>query len=217
MFGKKGSGNGLGETSYGLPRFQEAEFEAKFPFASVRLSDPEIPVKVALTGWSPFIPGDADNSSLPVGALEYAFSNSSPDAVDAVFSFNSQNFMSIDRPANEKLESIRPDPKRLHPPPAGDETESGISKAHSPRSSMIPSAVVVDHCWFRGGWFDPLTVAWKHIQEASLVKTPPVEGKAPGASLFVPFTLKPGETKTIRLMLAWYRAEHDASGWARIR
>ena len=35
----------------------------------------------------------------------------------------------------------------------------------------------------------------------------PVDKGAPGASLFVPFTLNPGETKIIRLMMAWYVPE----------
>ena len=33
--------------------------------------DKDIPMKVQVKGWSPFIPNDADNSSLPVGAIEY--------------------------------------------------------------------------------------------------------------------------------------------------
>jgi uncharacterized protein (DUF608 family) len=36
---------------------------------------------------------------------------------------------------------------------------------------------------------------------------PPVAGPCPGASLFVPLTLGPGEEKTIRLMIAWYVPE----------
>ena len=202
VFGKKGAGNGLGETSYGLPRFREASFEARFPFASVRLSDPEIPVDVSLTGWSPFIPGDADNSSLPAGALEYTFRNSSAGQVDAVFSFNSQNFMRIDRPANEKLESVRPLRNGFVLCQKGTKENPEYEGAFA--AFVYDSSVAVDHCWFRGGWFDPLTVVWKRIAEGSPVRTPPVDGKAPGASLSVPFTLKPGEARTIRVMLAWY-------------
>ncbi len=32
--------------------------------------NPNIPLTVEITGWSPFVPGDADSSSLPVAALE---------------------------------------------------------------------------------------------------------------------------------------------------
>ena len=33
---------------------------------------------------------------------------------------------------------------------------------------------------------------------------PPLKGSCRGASLFVPFSVKAGGSKTIRLMLAWY-------------
>ena len=52
-----------------------------------------MPLEVELTGWSPFSPGDADNSSLPVAGLEYRFINRSSASVDAVFSFNTENFL----------------------------------------------------------------------------------------------------------------------------
>ena len=74
-FGGTRTGNGAGGTSYGLPRFKESEFLARFPFGTVTLSDPNIPLDATITGWSPFIPGDADNASLPVGTLEYSFKN----------------------------------------------------------------------------------------------------------------------------------------------
>ena len=52
---------------------------------------------------------------------------------------------------------------------------------------------VVDHCWFRGGWFDPLTIAWESVKNAELKSVPPVDEGAPGASLYIPFTLAPGK------------------------
>ena len=69
VFGAPGTGNGAAGSSFGLPRFKNAEFIARFPFGTVTLSDDDIPMDIQITGWSPFIPGDADNSSLPVGAL----------------------------------------------------------------------------------------------------------------------------------------------------
>ena len=74
-FGTPGTGNGAGGTSYGLPHFEQVSFLARFPFATVTLHDEEIPLEVEINGWSPFIPADADNSSLPVGALEFTFKN----------------------------------------------------------------------------------------------------------------------------------------------
>ena len=68
---------------------------------------------------------------------------------------------------------------------------------------------VVDHCWFRGGWFDPLTIAWETIRNGNMKSTEPGESGAPGASLFVPFQLQPKEEKTIRLMMVWYVPNSD--------
>lgn len=54
---------------HGLPRFEQASFEAAYPFGQVSLSDSNLPVKVKVKGFNPFIPGDADASGLPVAVL----------------------------------------------------------------------------------------------------------------------------------------------------
>ena len=77
LFGAPLTGGGLGGTTYGLPRFANATFKSRFPFGVVALTDPQVPLSVEITGWSPFEPGDPDNSSLPVAALEYRFTNRS--------------------------------------------------------------------------------------------------------------------------------------------
>ena len=86
-----GSGNGGGGKTYGLPRFAAAQFQAHFPFGIVRLEDSLVPLEVQITGWSPFVPGDADSSSLPVAALEYRFTNPTASAIEAVYSFHARN------------------------------------------------------------------------------------------------------------------------------
>ena len=70
-------------------------------------------------------------------------------------------------------------------------------------------ATVVDHCWFRGGWWDPITMAWNAVKNGEVKPVAPVETDAPGASLYVPFKLVPGKEKTIRLMMAWYTPDSD--------
>ena len=107
-FGGPRTGNGLGGTSYGFPRFRDVSFNARFPFGIVSLSDENMPLDVEITGWSPFIPGNADDASLPVGALEYHFKNSSQKSIEAVFSYNSTNFMKKTNAGEEPGDSIRP-------------------------------------------------------------------------------------------------------------
>ncbi len=203
VFGAPGTGNGAARTSFGLPRFDKASFLTRFPFGTVTLDDKEVPLQVRVTGWSPFIPGDPDNASMPVGALEYCFNNTSAETVDAVFSYNTKNFMAVDG-GGDTILPIR-NGFVLHQ----EGTEENPENLGSFAYFVDDNDAVVDHCWFKGGWWDSLTLAWKNIQEARLLDNSPVAGPCPGASLFVPFTLKPGEEKTVRLMVTWYVPKTD--------
>lgn len=79
-------GNGAGGRAYGLPRF-----EARFPFAEIELASSAIPRHCRLTAWSPFLPGNADDSSLPMAVVEYPFLNQTQEPLESVFSFHSAN------------------------------------------------------------------------------------------------------------------------------
>jgi uncharacterized protein (DUF608 family) len=197
IFGKPGTGNGAGGTSYGFPRFENVSFLARFPFAHVQLSDADIPLEVKVTGWSPFVPANADMSSLPAGALEYTFKNPTGRTIEAVFSYNSKNFM-----ASGGGDTILPVKNgfMLWQPGTSDKLDRQGGFA----IFTDDDKTVVDHCWFKGGWWDSLTLAWENIQSARLLDNPPVNGSCPGASLFVPLAVRPGEEKTIRLMFTWH-------------
>ncbi len=79
--------------TFGLPRFREGAFSAAFPFATLKLEDPALPLAAALTGWSPFVPGRADDSSLPFAGLEYTLQNTGDRPLQAVYSFNAFQFI----------------------------------------------------------------------------------------------------------------------------
>ncbi|MFT3936229.1 MAG: GH116 family glycosyl hydrolase [Chitinophagaceae bacterium] len=201
-FGLHDSGLGLGGSTIGLPHFREASFTTQFPFAHIDLRDTDLPLSVKLNGWSPFIPGDEDNSGLPAGAIEYVFTNTGKTTVEAVFSFNAKNFLRIDGGTN----SIRPIRNGfvLH--------EEGTKEKPYPANFAVYTSTdntIIDHCWFRGGWWDPFTMAWNHVKAGTPVAVAPVEKDAPGASLFVPFSVAPGKEQTVRLHFAWYVPDTD--------
>jgi uncharacterized protein (DUF608 family) len=214
-FGRPNTARGGEGTSYGLPRFTTASFTARFPFANLELADPEIPLAIHLTGWSPFIPGDADNSSLPAGIVEYSFKNPAASRVEAVFSFHSANFMRAGSGEN----SIEPIANGFILRQKGTKEEPFTQGDFAIFTDQ--PATVVDPCWFRGGWWDPLTMAWKQVEEGAIPRNPLITPNAPGASLYVPIVLGAHEEKTIRLMLTWYvpnsnlRLGQDPQGSAR--
>ncbi len=199
LFGIPGSGNGLGGRTYGLPRFGKASFKARFPFGMVQLSDDQMPLDVTITGWSPFTPGDPDNSSLPVAALEFHFVNRTWKTVEAVYSFNAKNFMEAGgKPYIHKADRgfiFGQEPSKDKPWEKGD----FYARVTDPEAK-------VNCAWFRGGWFDSNTMAWENVKQGKAFDRPSVSegGQAPGASIYVPFRLTANQEKTIVLQLSWY-------------
>ena len=188
IFGAPYTGNGSSTSSYGFPRFEQATFQARFPFATVILEDNDLPLDISVCGWSPFIPGDEDRSSLPVASLEYTFSNSSDSLLEMMFSYHAENFMRI-RGNNEwgityeneghSIERIRngfvlaqscfPD----KPHYKGDFAISTLEDAS------------VDFRWFRGGWYDGRTQLWKGIEQMDPTLDTARAGST-SASLYIP-------------------------------
>jgi len=198
-FGDPMTGRGSKGASYGLPRFRKASFIARFPFGKVSLADSALLLDVEITGWSPFIPGNSDDSSLPVGAMEYSFKNPTNKRIEGVFSFHSRNFMAI----NPRLRNS------ISPMKGGFVlTQPGTQDAPYEQGQFAifvdDKEAVVDHGWFRGAHYDAFTLVWKNITEGVLLNNPAMKGPSPGASLYVPFSIAPGAHKTIRLMVAWY-------------
>lgn len=198
IFGRNEGGMGVGGTTWGLPRFQEGTFSARFPFAEINLKDSDLPLDVKLVAWNPFIPDDEDNSGLPVGGLEYTFTNTSGKEIEAIYSFNTRNFMWR---TNDEVSPITKMDKGFilnqNPTERNPEFEGHCAIFTDEETTKV------NYNWFRGGWFDPLTMAWNHVSRGEMPEDDPVLGGT-GASIYVPFSLKPGESKTIHLYIAWY-------------
>jgi uncharacterized protein (DUF608 family) len=206
IFGRPGTGNGAAVTTYGFPRFQQATFNARFPFGEVELTDKDIPLDIKIHGWSPFIPGDADNSSLPVCALEYMFSNNSGKRIEAVFSYHAYNFMRIEVPSTFGGQYTEGDSVRVMDGGFILSQSCRPQKPHYQGDFAIYSTdpgVVTDGSLFRGGWFDSRSIMWKDIEEGN-VPNDPVRENTPGASIYVPFALEPGEARTIPVLFSWH-------------
>ena len=139
------------------------------------MRDRRPPIEVTLTGWSPFEPNDPDGSSLPVAGLEYRIVNRGRTRLDAVFSFHARNFM-----------GDRDKPQAVRALDGGFELWGGADTDKPWEDGSFAVVVdepgtTVDHAWFRGGWWDPLTLAWKAVTDAATVARPPVTEGAAGA------------------------------------
>ncbi|MCL3781490.1 hypothetical protein EMN47_13955 [Prolixibacteraceae bacterium JC049] len=81
---------------HGMPRFSRASFDGVYPFGQVNLEDDLLPVSVKIKGFNPFIPGNADASSIPIAILKYEVTNNTNVAMDVAVCGTMRNFIGID-------------------------------------------------------------------------------------------------------------------------
>ena len=73
--------------------FSGITFRGEYPMAFVVYKDPNVPVQIALTAFSPFIPLDVDDSSLPLTVMKYSITNTSPHPVTVTMKGTLENFV----------------------------------------------------------------------------------------------------------------------------
>jgi non-lysosomal glucosylceramidase len=77
----------------GLAHMAECSFTGYFPFCRVDLADPRVPVRVSTEAWSPFIPLNDRDSSLPVAVFTVTLTNCSPRPVCTTVALGLQNVL----------------------------------------------------------------------------------------------------------------------------
>jgi len=207
----EGFGTGSPHTNYGLPRFSANTFSASFPFCEVDMTDATLPLSAKLAAWSPFTPKDSDNSSLPVGALEYSLTNTSGAEVEGVFYFCAPNFIS---PENDFITPNEVKSSMTKPLSLASENGFTLCQTANGQDRFFDAGwfrvaadekAYVDCDWFRGGWFDNQTMQWNRVLDGVCeARAEAPDRQSPGASLAIPFNLAPGASKTVRLFIAWY-------------
>ncbi len=218
--GLRAQGN-LGGGYEGFPRFRNCEFRGEYPFGHVRLTDPALPLEVEITGFSPFIPLDVKHSAMPCLILEYTLRNPSGAAVDYEFSYH--------------LSHLAPGPDERHHATSRTRAMPGQgiyfynTAAPTAPSHGSASLAVVGHTpkikamWFRGSWFDGLSVLWRELETGAFTENTgspdeDVQGRN-GGSLLLQGRLEPGASITYPLVLAWHfpNADYAVGGVAGTR
>jgi uncharacterized protein (DUF608 family) len=200
----------------GFPRFAECRFEARYPFGRVVLEDPSVPLRAAVTGWSPFIPLDDVNSGMPCAFLEYTFENTSGESVEFEFSYHLSHLIT------RQGRQIATGNAVLGPSGKGAGggvffTTTGVEAHEEDFGTAALYAVGqtprVKAMWFRGGWFDSLSVLWREVSEGRFQENDgagaeELQGRN-GGSLLIAGKLAPGESVTYPVVLAWHFPNSD--------
>lgn len=184
------------DTAEGLPHFHEASFKGEFPFAEVQLRDDDFPVSADLTAFSPFIPLNDTDSSLPVAVLSYQIKNRTKQTLKVSVMGNLTN--DIGEAAGRTNKSRK----------AGGLQGLVLSNAgrgdEDPDSGSMVLATAAEGSWVWPSWHDGRilkfweAVAWEE-------QWPPVrKGGSNTGTIGVDLELAPGETATVPFILAWH-------------
>jgi uncharacterized protein (DUF608 family) len=196
-------------SNHGLPRFSEVSFDAAYPFGMVNLGSSRIPVNVKIKAFNPLIPGDIDNSSIPVAILDFEVKNSSWKKVTFSICGTMQNFIGEDgtggKAAGNK-NSFRSDGvvKGIF------FTSEGVDKKADQWGNIALTSTSEGNISYRTGWLperwgSSLLDFWDDLSVDGMLDNRKDDISAkPMASLVVGNTLSPGETKTIRFLITWY-------------
>jgi len=187
----------------GLPRFGRCSFPGEYPFGRVELSDPDLPLRVKITGFNPFIPLDDLNSGIPCAILEYTLHNPTGQTVAYEFSYHLSHL------AQKAAENCA----RSEPLPG-----LGVHFWNEvpPRSSAFGSAALgvlggepqVKASWLSGGWFDAISALWREVSTGSFQAAGGLKAGArpsrQGGSILVKGELPAGSSITLPVVISWY-------------
>ena len=193
----------------GLPHFAEVAFEGTFPVATLSFADEKFPGSVALRAFNPFIPGNSGDSSIPAACFELEISNTGAEDFDYTVA------LAVTNPAGPGKSVNRA--RR-----AGDAqlltlAGSGIATQH-PRYGDLTiatdgSGASFQEYWFRGMWFDDLTIYWHDFTTpggfANRSYPQPSAGAGGGFGrhdtgvLAARAGVPAGEARTLRFVLTW--------------
>ena len=200
-------------TLAGMPHFLDAVFTAAFPFAQIDFSKDSFPGEVRLIAFSPFIPGNDPDSSLPVAFFEVAVTNDQPRAMRYTVCLSITNPLPPGTTVNTYADADGL--RRIHLTSnafTGSEPDAGDLCM----ATDAPDTVRQDY-WYRGQWFDSLGIFWRELSSTAPIpaRTYADCGARTGfagvrdtATLGARLGVEPGQTRIARFALSWSFPNH---------
>lgn len=203
-----GFGHGaMRQTLVGVPHFKHVDFYGRFPTADLTFTDPRFPGGVRMTAFSPFIPHNERDSSMPVAMFSFEIVNDTKTALDYTLAGTLGNYGS-----NSGTHTFREADgvSSLHL----TSSQTDLPLAQQGDLTIATDAADVDHVdfHFRGQWFDDLAVFWKEFARPG--RLPQRHYEQPRASkhmsmqpehatLAARVTVPAGGRKTVRFVISW--------------
>ena len=186
-----------GSSMCAFPHFKQVKFDGKFPIATLTFADEAFPAQVILTAFNPFIPLDADRSSIPAAFFRIRIKSKENGVKYSVIFSVANPFQSG---MNQRLESDRYTAVTLKcADQAADEPGYGDLTVAVDQSDGI-----VQEYWYRGKWQDRISTFWYDFSQNSLVNRHYDEaGKGDVCSVGTGALIDAGARKDFSFVLSW--------------
>ena len=195
--------------NHGLPRFAKAMFETSYPFGRSNLTDPDMPVDVSVTGFNPLVPGDVNNSSIPMAVLTYSVTNKTARPISVSLCGNIKNFIGYDGLKGKSIDNKNEFRE--------GEMFKGIffdSKGVDTKTEQWGTMALVylgdgevsyRTSWKAYRWGSATLDFWDDFgADGILENRPNIDEDDPMASLAAKSRLAPKETKAFRFLITWH-------------
>jgi len=207
----------------GLPRFRNSQMQGNYPFVNFTLTDSYMPIEAKLEAFTPLIPLETDDSSLPVASLKYTIKNISDKPLTVSVAGSMSNLCDL------KGHDIWTNPFYEHASVnkyveegnlrgihflTGGNTEKDLD--YFEMAMLTPETQNVTHIdlWSTAAWWDGHQDFWNDFMEdGELTPGRNVDGrgntmhttKIPVASVCVKKEIAPGQEAEFEFILSWYR------------
>ena len=171
-----------------LPRMEDSELICEYPFARVNFKDSELPVKVSMEAYTPFIPLNTDDSSIPCAIIRYTVKNIAdcPTKVSLVGTLpNASGFEGYDVIENLKLaDSVKNEYREFDDVKGLYYSPEHLKEDHLRYGNMAiltsGSNVTYKTQWFDGEWVDGIQDFWDDFTSDGLLEKETVSDSVSG-------------------------------------
>jgi non-lysosomal glucosylceramidase len=207
---RKFDGYGFGanrDSMAGVPHFEEVTFIGRFPVAELEFHQESFPGQVKMMAFSPFIPHNDRDSSMPVALFAFSIENDTGAPIDYTIGLTLGNYgcdsgiHTFTRKDGLSMLHFR-------------SADTGSPEEQRGDLAIIADGEDVEHVdyHFRGQWFDSLGLYWREFARAGRLRERHYEKPRATSNIFqqpehgtlaVRVRVAPGETRQVRFAMSW--------------
>ena len=207
---RKFDGYGFGanrNSMAGVPHFDDAVFVGRFPVAEIEFIRDAFPGKVRMTAFSPFIPHNERDTSMPAALFSFAIENDTDAPIDYTVAATLGNYG-----CDSGVHSF----SRSGPLSALHFTSADVDRPQWQRGdlALTTEGDGVEHVDYhvRGQWFDSLSRYWREFARPGPLRERRYEEPRPTANMFQQpehgtlarrVRVAPGARARVRFAITW--------------